>query len=117
MAPLCSLRVWRRARYGPVHMMERGRHLELLRQFGDRLADCASAGSPSDPVPTCPGWDLRDLLLHIGGVHRWATSYVLTGRSGPTTDQEDRTYFVSVPDDRLVGWYREGLVSLVDGRW
>ena len=95
-------------------MMDRGRHLEVLRQSGDRLADAASGGSPGDPVPTCPGWALRDLLLHVGGVHRWATSYVLTGRTGPTNDQEDRSYFVTVPDDRLVRWYREGLASLVD---
>ncbi len=95
-------------------MLDRARHLEVLRQSGNRLADAASTGGPGDPVPACPGWALRDLLLHIGGVHRWATSYVLTGRTGPTTEEEDRSYFERVPDDRLVGWYREGLASLVD---
>ena len=24
------------------------------------------------PVPTCPGWTVNDLVLHMGEVHRWA---------------------------------------------
>jgi uncharacterized protein (TIGR03083 family) len=28
-------------------------------------------------VPTCPGWSVRDLALHTGTIHRWATSIVL----------------------------------------
>ena len=26
--------------------------------------------NPSSPVPGCPGWVLRDLAGHLGGVHR-----------------------------------------------
>lgn len=31
-------------------------------------------------VPTCPGWDVLDLVAHQGMVHRWATAAVLGDR-------------------------------------
>jgi uncharacterized protein (TIGR03083 family) len=40
------------------------------------FADAAStetAGDLSVPVPTCPGWSLRDLVRHLGRVHRRVT--------------------------------------------
>ena len=27
-------------------------------------------------MPTCPDWTVRDLVRHMGGVHRWATGFV-----------------------------------------
>src|SRR6266704_1004706 len=29
-----------------------------------------------DALPTCPDWAVRDLVGHLGGVHRWAASFV-----------------------------------------
>jgi uncharacterized protein (TIGR03083 family) len=47
------------------------RHLDVLRSDRDRLA--ALAGTPLDSdVGACPGWTLRDLLAHLGRIHRWA---------------------------------------------
>ena len=30
------------------------------------------------PVPSCPGWSLADLVVHLGTVHRWAEHLVRT---------------------------------------
>lgn len=33
-----------------------------------------------EPVPTCPGWSVSDLVGHLGGIHRWAAAIVLSGQ-------------------------------------
>ncbi|GAA1777943.1 maleylpyruvate isomerase family mycothiol-dependent enzyme [Streptomonospora arabica] len=35
------------------------------------------------PVPTCPGWTLRNLVRHLWGGHRWAEETVRTRASEP----------------------------------
>ena len=51
-------------------------YIEALEVEGSRLADTASELDVASPVPTCPGWVLRDLLRHLGGVHRWAGAHL-----------------------------------------
>ena len=31
------------------------------------------------PVPTCPGWNVGQLVRHLGGGQRWAETIVRTG--------------------------------------
>jgi uncharacterized protein (TIGR03083 family) len=62
------------------------------------LRDNAARAGLDAPVPTCPGWAVRDLVAHQGMVHRWATALV-RGGPGATGD---------VDPDALV---REGLGS------
>jgi uncharacterized protein (TIGR03083 family) len=93
--------------------MEIDRHIAVLQDLGERLATAAATADLDARVPTCPDWKVRDLLRHVGGVHRWATAYVLSGKSEPTTDEEDAAFFAAVPDDRLLPWYRAGHASLV----
>ena len=47
-------------------------HLAGLDAAVDRMAVWARSAGPEAPVPTCPGWAVRDLLAHQGMVHRWA---------------------------------------------
>lgn len=51
-------------------------HLAGLDGAVDRMAVWARSAGPDAPVPTCPGWVVRDLLAHQGMVHRWATAVV-----------------------------------------
>ena len=44
-----------------------------------RLADEAERVLLSDPVPTCPDWTVRQLVEHVGEVHRWAAAIVTRG--------------------------------------
>ena len=88
-------------------------HIARLRDDGERLAASAAAAGLDAPVPTCPEWRVRDLVHHAGGVHRWATSYVLTGRDRSTTDAEDAQFFEVVEDGELLAWFRAGHAALV----
>jgi uncharacterized protein (TIGR03083 family) len=48
--------------------MESARYLELLAEDGRRLADVARQGLDAD-VPPCPGWTVRDVVVHTGMVY------------------------------------------------
>jgi uncharacterized protein (TIGR03083 family) len=53
--------------------------LALLRRTTDRFAAVVEAGDLDAPVAYCPGWRLRDLADHLGGVHQWAAHAVVAG--------------------------------------
>jgi uncharacterized protein (TIGR03083 family) len=94
--------------------MEIAEHVDALRQQGELLAEVAAATEPDTPVPTCPGWRLRDLLRHVGGVHRWATVHVAEARPRPLDDAEEAEVMAAPADDAvLVDWFREGHARLV----
>jgi uncharacterized protein (TIGR03083 family) len=89
--------------------MEITEHLAVLREEGDRLAAVAARTDPGTPIPTCPQWRMRDLLRHIGGVHRWATVVVAERRTQPVAERAGPW-----PEDAaLVEWFREGHHRLV----
>jgi uncharacterized protein (TIGR03083 family) len=87
--------------------------IDALQLEGERLAAAADAAGPDARVPTCPEWVVRDLVRHVGGVHRWATGIV----SGPRTDvwkvglEELVGGWPSDPD--LTGWFRQGHAALI----
>lgn len=72
-----------------------------------RLADVARGADPATPVPTCPGWDLADLLRHVGQVNRWAAAMVEQG-SQRRLEREELEW--DDPDDpaALPDWVAEG---------
>lgn len=87
-------------------------YIDAIRQEGELLADSAEAAGPATPVPTCPDWQVRDLLRHIGGVQRWATSHVEFGRTQPYGSEEEARFFDAPGDEELVGWFRTGCAKL-----
>jgi len=71
-----------------------------------RAAEAAGLGAP---VPTCPGWQVRDLARHLGGVQRWATAHVAEGRRESMPKQEVFNLMASYPrDDLLLQWFEQG---------
>ncbi|WP_055590858.1 maleylpyruvate isomerase family mycothiol-dependent enzyme [Peterkaempfera griseoplana] len=94
--------------------MEMADHIEALRQEG-RLLARAAAGTPWDaPVPTCPGWLLRDLVHHTGRVHRWAAAHVAEARTEPLDEAGSEAAWGPKPGDgALLDWFREGHEQLV----
>jgi len=94
--------------------MEISEHVDALEEQGGLLARTAERLDLDLFVPTCPEWKLRDLLNHLGDVHRWATSYVSTGRTTMMTDDEDDVFFdiVRPGDAELLDWFRKGLGAL-----
>ena len=67
-------------RTAPVQVAE---HIAALRAEGPLLARAAERAGPDAPVPACPGWRMRDLVRHVGNVHRWATGYVVEQHPAP----------------------------------
>ncbi|MET7437389.1 maleylpyruvate isomerase family mycothiol-dependent enzyme [Streptomyces sp. NPDC005496] len=90
--------------------MEIAQFLETLDREGQLLAAAAGRAGSKAKVPTCPDWQVRDLLRHTGMVHRWATAFVAERH---TSYQPD----AGLPDldgDELLTWFREGHRRLVD---
>ncbi|GAA0265751.1 maleylpyruvate isomerase family mycothiol-dependent enzyme [Cryptosporangium japonicum] len=87
--------------------------MDVLRRDGEALGRAAERAGPDAPVPTCPGWQVRDLLAHVGGVHRWAAALVATQRPEPFGADEEKRFFAAPADDTLLGWFREGHRDLV----
>ena len=56
--------------------MDVATHIEALRREGELMAAATDVVDADAAVPTCPEWRVRDLVRHMGGVHRWATGYV-----------------------------------------
>ncbi|GAA2673416.1 maleylpyruvate isomerase family mycothiol-dependent enzyme [Streptomyces lunalinharesii] len=89
--------------------MEITEFVETLRLDGGLLADAADEAGPDATVPACPEWRMRDLVRHVGTVHRWVTGMV-------TEPREQRRPLPELPeltDDELVPWLREGHHRLV----
>ncbi|MEH0420979.1 maleylpyruvate isomerase family mycothiol-dependent enzyme [Streptomyces sp. B21-083] len=86
------------------------RFVEILDAQGQLMADAAERAGTDAKVPTCPGWQVRDLVLHTGVAHRWAASYVAERNMSPHRPG-------SPPDldgGALLTWFREGHRTLVD---
>ncbi len=73
------------------------------------LRDNAVHAGFDAPVPSCPGWAVRDLVAHQGMVHRWATGVVL---GGPRRDPAPAERAGRDSGD-LLGWFDEGVTDLL----
>jgi uncharacterized protein (TIGR03083 family) len=99
------------AGYGPC---DTAYHIACLRSEGELLAGAAERAGLDAPVPACPGWCVRDLLKHVGYVHRWAAGYVREQHAKWVDRASEAAILAGGPgDDELPGWFREGHASLV----
>ena len=82
--------------------------LALLRTHTGRFAAVVASADPDARVTHCPGWSVRDLVVHLGGVHQWAAHAVTAG----TPDLQPTPPAPDEPD--LAGWYAEQAAHLLD---
>ena len=94
--------------------MDIATHIAALRRSGADLADAARKAGLDASVPSCPGWQVGDLVAHTGGVHRWAASYVTTGRREPYSEAQEEAFFDAPQDAHLLTWFRTGHAALAD---
>ncbi|GAB2852587.1 maleylpyruvate isomerase family mycothiol-dependent enzyme [Streptomyces deserti] len=89
--------------------MDTAQFLEILDKEGQLLAEAAEQAGVDAEVPTCPGWQVRDLLRHTGVVHRWAAAFVAEGHTEgrPMGEPPD------LDGADLVAWYRDSHRRLV----
>ncbi|HXY43296.1 MAG TPA: maleylpyruvate isomerase family mycothiol-dependent enzyme [Acidimicrobiales bacterium] len=94
--------------------METASHIRALERDGRLLVKAAREAGLDAPVPSCPGWNVRDLLAHIGFVHRWAATYVSTAREEMLEEADEDTVLASAPPaDALLEWVEAGHLALV----
>jgi uncharacterized protein (TIGR03083 family) len=81
--------------------------LALLESTTERFAAVVAGGDLERPVPTCPGWDLRELARHLGQTHQWATHAVVAG--------DPDAALTEPPKDRadLARWYARSAGDLL----
>lgn len=84
--------------------VHRADHLAAMRRDADRMASSAQ-GHLDSAVPSCPGWQLADLVWHVGIVQMFWRMVASGALSGPEAWAEpDR------PDsDELLSWFRDGV--------
>lgn len=85
---------------------------EILVQT-DRLGALVKDADLTLRVPTCPDWNLRELVVHVGGAHRWAGEIVRSRAAGAIPEEQ-------VPDaggrpaTTLAEWLTAGAAATVD---
>jgi uncharacterized protein (TIGR03083 family) len=80
-----------------------------LGQAATVLRANAMAAGLDAPVPTCPGWTVRDLVAHVGMAHRWATGHV----SGAPIEDPGSLDAAAWSEPDLLGWFDEGATALL----
>ena len=97
----------------------RQRCIEAVVEEGERFGIVAQrlasgltpvSGGLDVPVPWILEWRTRDLVGHLGTVHRWATHIVRAGTTEPPPAESRQT---PPADGNLLEWYETGLVELV----
>ncbi|WP_030660958.1 maleylpyruvate isomerase family mycothiol-dependent enzyme [Streptomyces cellulosae] len=90
--------------------METAEFAAILDREGRLLAAAAEEAGTGTKVPTCPQWQVADLVRHTGMVHRWAAAFVAEGHTSYRPD-------AGLPDldgAELLAWFREGHRQLVE---
>jgi uncharacterized protein (TIGR03083 family) len=82
--------------------------LEVIARESALFAATAT-GNLHAQVPSCPEWNVGDLVAHLGAVQRFHALHVTRGVSDPPTDRP------AVPegDDGLIEWFDEGTRALL----
>lgn len=93
-------------------------YVDTLLLQGQLLMLAAEHADLDAPVPTCSDWRLRDLIRHVGGVHRYATAHVAGRRTAELPKNEEAAVMRTWPHDPhdrdgLLTWFRDGHTTLV----
>lgn len=91
--------------------METAEHLAVIPREAEALARAATEAGLDAPVPTCPGWTVQDLVVHMASGDRWARTIV----ERRSTERVDWSLPEPPPSgDALVPWYLDGVRALVE---
>lgn len=76
-----------------------------------RLGAMVTEVDPQMPVPTCPGWTVRDLVGHVGTGHRWSAGIIERRLTEPPSFVVE-----SAPLEQAewTGWLTAGARRLLD---
>jgi uncharacterized protein (TIGR03083 family) len=88
--------------------LELAGHLAAISRSAARLSDAGRSAGLRTRVPTCPAWNVRQLVTHQGTVHRWAAAN-LSGDQAHRTGTSSQEA-AAAPD--LFDWFEAGARSL-----
>jgi uncharacterized protein (TIGR03083 family) len=90
------------------------RYCEEIVAQTDLLRAHVDGADMTAPVRSCPGWNLGQLLRHVGGDHRWADTVVRTRATAPVSDEQANDLADYTAEDGAVldGWLAEGASRL-----
>ncbi len=106
-------------------LMDVSDYIGFVGSEGERFASAAGHDALSVKIAACPGWDMGDLVRHLGMIHLWAAANVAFPESD-WLDVEELPDLVrywpdlagdsgEYPDDpELVAWYRDTLANLIE---
>lgn len=88
-------------------------YIEALRKEGRNLLVAAADAGLHTQVPSCPEWNVRDLVRHVGGVHQWAAKQVGQRRTDEITGDLIDIVGGWPPDNELLDWAAQQHATLV----
>jgi uncharacterized protein (TIGR03083 family) len=105
--------------------MEIAQHIAAIEDEAALFAKTAEHAGLDAAVPACPGWDVRELVRHLGMIHLWAAAHVAFPHDEPDYESEEEelaAFAESWPslgtfwpdDNELTDWYRRTNANLVD---
>src|SRR5919199_1343432 len=87
------------------------RYCDLVDEQIGRVVGVARVAAPEQPVPTCGRWRIRDLVHHVGLVHRWAAGMV--AERSPVRHSFSKSRAVLPDDASYVAWLEDGQARLL----
>lgn len=84
-------------------------HLAAVRSAADALLTHATAAGLDAAVPTCPEWQVANLVAHQGVVHRWTAANL---RLDPTPVPSEAELLATVPRADLLAWFAAGVAEM-----
>src|SRR5580765_6660299 len=91
--------------------MDSAEYCAAIRQEGHALGAAAHVAGVDTTVPSCPDWQVADLLGHVGRLYRWVAGIVAAGGVDPADHWSDAE--PPAPNERL-DWFDAGVDLVVD---
>ena len=78
------------------------------------FADLYGAADPATPIPTCPGWMLKQLFTHVGRGNRWCAQIISERRTEVLDPREVRDGRTPEDHDDAIAWLISGAQLILD---
>lgn len=75
--------------------------LRWLERLTPEVSTLVAGADPAAPVPSCPGWTVAELVVHLGEIHVWAEQCIRL------SDPVERPVDGPEAPDALAGWYAD----------
>jgi uncharacterized protein (TIGR03083 family) len=93
--------------------LEHARYCDAIIEQSRLLDRHLDGADLSTAVPSCPGWNVGQLVRHLGGGHRWARAVVTASSADPIPDDfRDLRAFDHERAEVVRPWFLDGAAEL-----